>query len=93
MGDPQEQPTTYVLRIVSSGKVLAAVAMAVIALLVTSAHSSGVASGWSLLAIGLFNSIIFPTIFSLALRGWDHAPRRARGSSAWPLLEGLSCHG
>ena len=56
----------YVLRQFSPGKVLAAVAAAVIALLVTSANSSGIVSGWSLLAIGLFNSIMFPTVFSLA---------------------------
>ena len=37
-------------------------AAAVIALLVTSANSSGIVSGWSLLAIGLFNYIMFPTI-------------------------------
>ena len=68
----------YVLRRVSPGKVLAAVAATVIALLVISANTSGVVSGWSLLAIGLFNSIMFPTIFSLACEGLGR--RAAQGS-------------
>jgi FHS family L-fucose permease-like MFS transporter len=59
----------YLLRLVSPGKVLATVAAGVIALLFISSHTSGPISGWSLLAIGLFNSIMFPTIFSLACEG------------------------
>ena len=40
-----------------------------------SALSTGVASGFSLISIGLFNSIMFPTIFSLASEGLgDRAP-------------------
>jgi FHS family L-fucose permease-like MFS transporter len=38
----------------------------------------GAVSGWSLLAIGLFNSIMFPTIFALASEGLG--PRTADGS-------------
>jgi FHS family L-fucose permease-like MFS transporter len=56
----------YLLRVISPGKVLAGAASMVIALLILSANSAGAVSGWSLLAIGLFNSIMFPTIFSLA---------------------------
>ena len=41
----------------------------VVLLLIVSANSVGALSGWSLLAIGLFNSIMFPTIFSLASEG------------------------
>src|SRR6202790_5325078 len=53
----------YVLRLFAPGKVLACVAAAVIALLTFSAISSGSPSGWALLSIGLFNSIMFPTFF------------------------------
>jgi len=56
----------YVLRKFSPGLVLASVAGAVVSLLVISANTIGPVSGWALLAIGLFNSIMFPTIFSLA---------------------------
>jgi FHS family L-fucose permease-like MFS transporter len=66
------------LRLFSPGKVLACAATAVIALLTISANTSGLVSGWSLLAIGLFNSIMFPTIFTLASEGLGK--RAAEGS-------------
>src|SRR5450755_4110525 len=67
-----------VLRLFSPGKVLASVAATVIALLTISANTSGAVSAWSLLAIGLFNSIMFPTIFTLANEGLGE--RAAEGS-------------
>jgi FHS family L-fucose permease-like MFS transporter len=57
---------------------LACAAAAVILLLTISANSVGMVSGWSLLAIGLFNSIMFPTIFTLASEGLGQ--RAAEGS-------------
>src|ERR1700733_3175976 len=66
------------LRLFSPGKVLAGAALAVILLLTISANTVGVVSGWSLLAIGLFNSIMFPTIFTLASEGLGK--RAAEGS-------------
>jgi FHS family L-fucose permease-like MFS transporter len=68
----------YLLRVFSPGKVLASAAAATILLLLISANSTGLVSGWSLLAIGLFNSIMFPTIFSLASEGLGD--RAAEGS-------------
>ncbi len=62
----------------SPGKVLAGAAGTVIALLLISANTAGTVSGWSLLAIGLFNSIMFPTIFTLASEGLG--ARAAEGS-------------
>jgi FHS family L-fucose permease-like MFS transporter len=66
------------LRMFSPGKVLACAGAMNVALLIFSMTVSGPASGWSLLAIGLFNSIMFPTIFSLASEGLG--PRAAEGS-------------
>jgi FHS family L-fucose permease-like MFS transporter len=68
----------YLLRLFAPGKVLACAATAVIALLTISANTHGLVSGWSLLAIGLFNSIMFPTIFTLASEGLGQ--RAAEGS-------------
>jgi MFS transporter, FHS family, L-fucose permease len=68
----------YALRLLPPAKVLASVAGVVIVLLLISANTSGAVSAWSLLAIGLFNSIMFPTIFSLANEGLG--PRAAEGS-------------
>jgi FHS family L-fucose permease-like MFS transporter len=69
---------SYLLRIFSPGKVLACAATAVITLLLISANTTGAVSGWSLLAVGLFNSIMFPTIFALACEGLG--PRAAEAS-------------
>jgi MFS transporter, FHS family, L-fucose permease len=55
-----------VLRIVSPGLVLTSVALGAITLLAVSTNTDGAVAGYSLLAIGLMNSIMFPTIFSLA---------------------------
>jgi MFS transporter, FHS family, L-fucose permease len=55
-----------VLRLVSPGMVLAGVSAGAIALIALSTATTGALSGYSLLAIGLMNSIMFPTIFSLA---------------------------
>ena len=55
-----------VLRKVSPGMMLAGVACGAIALILVSANTTGTLSGYSLLAIGLMNSIMFPTIFTLA---------------------------
>jgi MFS transporter, FHS family, L-fucose permease len=60
---------SVVLRMVSPGKVLATVSVAAIALITISTVTAGTISGYSLLAIGLANSIMFPTIFSLACEG------------------------
>jgi FHS family L-fucose permease-like MFS transporter len=67
-----------ILRVVSPGKVLAAVAAGAIALILISTNTTGALSGYSLLSVGLMNSIMFPTIFSLASEGLGR--RAADGS-------------
>jgi FHS family L-fucose permease-like MFS transporter len=57
------------LRLMSPGKILAGVAIGAISLIMVSINTDGAVSGYSLLAIGLTNSIMFPTIFSLACEG------------------------
>jgi FHS family L-fucose permease-like MFS transporter len=68
----------FVLRICSPGKVLAVAGGLAALLLLVSASSTGALSAWSLLAIGLVNSIMFPTIFTLASEGLGE--RTAEGS-------------
>jgi FHS family L-fucose permease-like MFS transporter len=67
-----------VLRMVSPGLTLAAVASGAITLIAISANSTGFIAGYSLLAVGLMNAIMFPTIFSLACE--KLGPRAADGS-------------
>ena len=61
-----------------SASSLTGVACAALMLLLVSVSSQGAVSAWTLLAIGLCNSIMFPTIFSLASEGLGH--RAAEGS-------------
>lgn len=66
------------LRIFSPGKILLFNAIGAILLILISANTSGEVAGYSLLAVGLMNSIMFPTIFSLASE--KLGPRAADGS-------------
>lgn len=66
------------LRLVRPGLLLAMVAVGAMALVLISAGTSGQIAGYSLLAVGLMNAIMFPTIFSLACEGLG--PRAADGS-------------
>ena len=86
-----------ILCVVSPGKVLAAVAAGAITMIAISANSTGPLAAYSMLAIGLMNSIMFPTIFSLASE--KLGPAAADGSgminiaifggAVVPLLTGL----
>jgi len=66
------------LRIVAPGRLLAAVAVGAVALISLSMATQGPVSGYALIAVGLTNAIMFPTIFSLALEGLGE--RTAQGS-------------
>jgi FHS family L-fucose permease-like MFS transporter len=56
-----------VMRYVSPGKALAFNSAAVIALVLLGIFGTGHVAMWAMLSVGLFNSIMFPTIFSMAL--------------------------
>lgn len=58
---------SYLTRIAAPGKVLAFFGMGAITMIIISMMTTGFASMWSILAVGLFNSIMFPTIFTIAL--------------------------
>jgi FHS family L-fucose permease-like MFS transporter len=68
----------YFLKKISQGRVLVGVATLAMALLTLSANVAGDVSGWALLAIGLCNSVVYPTLFSLACR--DLGAHAAEGS-------------
>ena len=57
------------MRYVSPGKSLAVTALGSIALVLTATFGEGALAMWAIIAVGLCNSIMFPTIFSLALHG------------------------
>jgi len=57
----------YLMLKVSANKVLAVNASLVVLLLIVTITTSGAIAMYSVLAVGFFNSIMFPTIFSLAI--------------------------
>lgn len=60
---------SVVMRHVAASKVLACNALLSVLLIAVAVLCGGKLAMWSLLAVGLCNSIMFPTIFSLALNG------------------------
>ena len=60
---------TFTLRMWKPSKVLMIHALGVIALIAVTMGTTGSLAMYSVLAIGLFNSIMFPTIFTLAIDG------------------------
>ena len=67
-----------ILRRFKAGYVLALCAIAAAALVTASMMSGGRAAMWVILAVGFFNSIMFPTIFSLGVA--DLGPLTGNGS-------------
>ena len=70
------------------GCLLAFNAIVVSALLVAAMLVSGPVAMWTLLAIGLFNSIMFPTIFSLAIEGLGKHTSEASGILCTAIVGG-----
>lgn len=60
---------SYLTKLINPAKVLLIFALLAVSMIAISAFSSGLVAMWALIAVGLFNSIMFPTIFSLALDG------------------------
>lgn len=67
-----------IMQRISGEKVLMFNALAAVLLLATTMTSSGTLAMWSLIFVGLCNSIMFPTIFSLALQNLGDS--RGQGS-------------
>lgn len=65
-------------RLIAASRLLAIYAVIAVALCLAAGFGSGFVAVWSLLAVGLFNSIMFPTIFSLAINSLPHS--RSQGS-------------
>jgi FHS family L-fucose permease-like MFS transporter len=77
-----------VMRVVSPGKALACNALAAIALVLAAVFGHGQAAMWAVLAVGLCNSIMFPTIFSLALHGLGRHTGQGSGILCMAIVGG-----
>jgi FHS family L-fucose permease-like MFS transporter len=58
-----------ILRVVKTGTLLGLSAMVACALVLTSVATSGHVAMWSIILVGLFNSTMFPSIFTLGIEG------------------------
>lgn len=78
----------YLTKIMNPGKVLGIFATIAISLILISISTSGLVSMWSILAVGLFNSIMFPTIFTLAIDGIGALKPKASGLLCTAIVGG-----
>jgi FHS family L-fucose permease-like MFS transporter len=77
-----------VMRYVSPGKTLAFNALGAIALVLVAAFGEGSTAMWAILAVGLCNSIMFPTIFSMALHGLGRYTGQGSGILCMAIVGG-----
>jgi len=78
----------WILQRFSPGKVLAFFALMAGLMVMISALSTGTVAGWSLILVGLFNSIMFPTIFSLGLEGLGERTPQGAGLLCMGIVGG-----
>ncbi|HCM48357.1 MAG TPA: glucose/galactose MFS transporter [Colwellia sp.] len=86
-----------VMQKLAAGKVLAFSAALAIVLIVITIFASGQLAMWAILLVGLFNSIMFPTIFSLAINGLGQHTSQGSGilclaivgGAILPLIQGV----
>ena len=85
------------LRRIKAGRLLAVCAVCTAVLVGVSMLTSGRVAMWSILAVGLFNSIMFPTIFSLGVaelgglteRGSGLLNMAIVGGAILPVMQGV----
>lgn len=70
---------SYLTKVMRPSLVLSFFAMGAIVLVFISSMSFGLIAMFSILGVGLFNSIMFPTIFTLSLEGLDDLKPQASG--------------
>ncbi|HEY7791568.1 MAG TPA: sugar MFS transporter [Vicinamibacterales bacterium] len=86
-----------VLQRVDPRRLLGLVAVVAAALVATTMMTAGMVAVWSIVAVGLFNSIMFPTIFAVSIEGLGPLTGRASsllimaivGGAIVPVLQGM----
>ena len=83
---------------IAATKYLAVNALIAIIMIIVSMNSTGDVAMWSILAVGFFNSIMFPTIFTLAVKGLGSMTSKGSGlvcqaivgGALIPLVQGVA---
>ena len=78
----------YLTKVLPPQKVLSVFALGAITLVIISMSTTGFVAMFSILAVGLFNSIMFPTIFSLALDGLGELKPQGSGILCTAIVGG-----
>ncbi len=76
------------LQRVRPGRLLAVYGIVAVALLGVTMLTSGLVAMWSILAVGLFNSVMFPTIFTLAIDGLGEHTAQGSGILCTAIVGG-----
>lgn len=86
-----------VLQKVDPGRLLGSFAIVAAALIMITMLSTGAVAVWAIVCVGLFNSIMFPNIFTLGIQGMGHLTGAASsllimaivGGAVIPLAQGV----
>jgi FHS family L-fucose permease-like MFS transporter len=78
----------YLLNKFSPTKLLALNAVGAVVLILISMNSTGAVAMWSLLAVGLMNSLMYPTIFTLAVAGLGRHTEEGSGLLCTAIVGG-----
>ena len=76
------------MRFIAPFKVLISFTALAIVMILVSISSTGFMAMWAVLAVGLFNSIMFPTIFTLTLNGLGDLKPQASGLLCMAIVGG-----
>jgi FHS family L-fucose permease-like MFS transporter len=77
-----------IMRVVPPWALLGFNAIAAAALILLSIATTGQVALWAIVAVGLMNSIMFPTIFTLAIEGLGHLTQRGSGLLIMAIVGG-----
>jgi len=76
------------MRVMPAAKLLLIHAVLAVTAIVLAVNSQGESAMWLMLSVGLFNSIMFPTIFTLAINGLAQYTGRASGYLCQAIVGG-----
>lgn len=79
---------SFIMQFVKSSKVLLFFGLGAVLMIILSLSTEGFVAMWAILAVGLFNSIMFPTIFTLTLDGLGDLKPQASGLLCMAIVGG-----
>jgi FHS family L-fucose permease-like MFS transporter len=78
----------WLMNYIAATKYLAVNSVIAVAMIIVSINSTGDVAMWSILAVGFFNSIMFPTIFTLAVKGLGSLTSKGSGLVCQAIVGG-----